>query len=145
MRKFISGLQTDDFTVNVDRLSIRTFAESVNLFHPIYHRVEEAKKAGFRDLVAPPTYPITFWKHVTIDWLNDISEPLIHGKQTFYYTAPVTAGEIYVCRIGLNHVSKKKGRNGEMIMLHHGLEAYTDERKVDCRFRAETTLILFTS
>lgn len=40
----------------VDRTGIRMYARSVGHTDPIFYDVEEAKKRGYRDLVAPPGY-----------------------------------------------------------------------------------------
>lgn len=40
----------------VSRTGIRMFARAVGLTDPIFYDVEEAKKRGYRDLVAPPGY-----------------------------------------------------------------------------------------
>ena len=50
------GWTSEPWTYEVTRTSVRSFARGVGYTDLVYYDVEEAKKAGYRDLPAPPTY-----------------------------------------------------------------------------------------
>ncbi len=50
------GTASPPWTYEVTTTSVRAFARGVGYTDPIYYDVEEAKKAGYQSLPAPPTY-----------------------------------------------------------------------------------------
>ncbi len=72
--KDIVGKKLDRFDFTVERGKIKEFCLAINEKNPIYFSVEEAKKAGYSDVPAPPTFPtvIMFWGYPKI-W-NDMAE-----------------------------------------------------------------------
>ncbi len=50
------GEQGPPWTYELTTTSVRAFARGVGYTDPVYYDVEAAKKAGYRDLPAPPTY-----------------------------------------------------------------------------------------
>src|SRR5499427_1646801 len=55
MRKAI-GSASPPWTYEVTTTSVRAFARGVGYTDPVYFDVEAAKRAGYRNLPAPPTY-----------------------------------------------------------------------------------------
>ncbi|MBK3495186.1 MaoC family dehydratase N-terminal domain-containing protein [Viridibacillus sp. YIM B01967] len=136
---FKTGMVSDSFTVKVDRQDIQNFARSIKNRNQLHYDLETAKKAGFPDIIAPPTLPILFWQNAKLDWLEQVEAPLIHGEQKFTYIKRIVAGDIYKCRIFLKDVMKKQGSTSVIWILKHVLEGYQNERLC---FTSETTLIL---
>ncbi len=50
------GKETPSWTYEVTTTSVRAFARGLGMTDPVYFDVEAAKKAGYRNLPAPPTY-----------------------------------------------------------------------------------------
>lgn len=82
----------------VGREKVREFARAVFAEAPQHLDVEAARAAGYRDLVAPPTFPMVI-QDLTLQQL--LSEPdsgivlarTIHAEQRFQYTRPIVAGD----------------------------------------------------
>jgi acyl dehydratase len=55
MREVI-GVESEPWTYEVTTTSVRAFARGVGYTDPVYFDVEQAQKAGYRNLPAPPTY-----------------------------------------------------------------------------------------
>jgi hypothetical protein len=52
----VVGQEWPPWTFEVTRTSVRSFARGVGYTDRVYYDVEAAKRAGYRDLPAPPTY-----------------------------------------------------------------------------------------
>lgn len=50
------GSTTEPWTMEVTTTSVRAFARGVGYSDPVYFDLEAARKAGYRNLPAPPTY-----------------------------------------------------------------------------------------
>lgn len=50
------GKKTPPWTFEVTSTSVRAFARGVGYTDPVYYDLDAAKKAGYRNLPAPPTY-----------------------------------------------------------------------------------------
>ncbi len=82
----------------VGREKIREFARAVFATSPLNRDVAAARSAGYRDIVAPPTFPVVV-QELTLHQL--LSEPdagidfarVVHGDQRFTYTRPIVAGD----------------------------------------------------
>jgi hypothetical protein len=72
------GKESPPWTYEVTTTSVRAFARGVGYTDPVYYDVEEAKKAGYRNLPAPPTY---------------LGTPIfIPGKSHDIFSGPLQAG-----------------------------------------------------
>lgn len=77
---------------------VREFARAVHSENPIHFDPEAASAAGFRDVVAPPTFAVTI-QEMTLDQLLGDPEAgidfsrVVHGDQRFTYTRPIVAGD----------------------------------------------------
>jgi acyl dehydratase len=82
----------------VGREKVREFARAVQSHAPLHHDVEAARAAGFRDVVAPPTFAIVV-QDATLQQLLDDDEAavdfsrVVHGDQRFSYSRPIVAGD----------------------------------------------------
>ncbi|EMJ88980.1 MaoC family dehydratase [Leptospira biflexa] len=99
--KDIVGKKLDRFDFTVERGKIKEFCLAINEKNPIYFDVEEAKKAGYSDVPAPPTFPtvIMFWGYPKI-W-NDMAElgidlsKILHLKEEYTYHKILYPGKVY--------------------------------------------------
>ena len=89
------GRQSKPAVNEVERGAIRRFAESLGEQNPIYFDESAAKAAGYKGLVAPPTFPISLRSG------SDLREGLmvltganlLQSEQSFEYARPIVAGD----------------------------------------------------
>lgn len=118
------GTATDPFTVEVERGSIRLFAEAIQDDSPQYRDVAAARALGYADLVAPPTFPTSFRPLRRQPWMLGLDEGrILAGEQYFKYQRPILAGDVLECRLHLVAVEEKQGRSGRMQVLIQELRA----------------------
>ncbi|MFY1635868.1 MaoC family dehydratase N-terminal domain-containing protein [Solwaraspora sp. WMMB335] len=100
----------------VGREKIREFATAIGATDPIHHEPDAARKAGYPDVVAPTTFPVT----VTMASIGRIvADPelgvdysrVVHGDQRFRYTRPVTAGDELVCTDSIEDIMSRGGHD----------------------------------
>ena len=82
----------------VGREKIREFARAVFATDAIYNDPAAAAALGYRDVVAPPTFPVVIQERTLEQLLStpdagiDFSR-VVHGDQRFSYTRPIVAGD----------------------------------------------------
>lgn len=79
-------------THHIHRGALEQFARALELHYLPYFDPEAAKSAGFRDVIAPPTFAITLTAN-EIPGLELPGAGIIHGEQQFSYHEPITAGD----------------------------------------------------
>ena len=82
----------------VGREKIREFAAAVMSQEPLHRDVDAAKKAGYSDVVAPPTFPVVLQEKALQILLSDPEagidySRIVHGDQRFDYGRPIVAGD----------------------------------------------------
>ncbi|MFZ5590320.1 MAG: MaoC family dehydratase N-terminal domain-containing protein [Bacillota bacterium] len=93
------GSKLPAFTFQVEKVKIREFALAVDDLNPLYLDSEAARQAGYRDVLAPPTFGICadFWGSMDFmsmcQFLQMNPVRVLHGEQEFVYHAPVCAGD----------------------------------------------------
>lgn len=87
------GTQSPPYSHVVEPGAIRRFVEALGLEYQPYRDVDSARAAGYRDVVAPPTFMITLHAQ-PIPGLDLPEAGLIHGEQTFRYGEPVVAHDV---------------------------------------------------
>jgi len=100
----------------VGREKIREFSRAVFATNPINLDPAAAQAAGYRDVVAPPTFPIVI-QQLTLDQL--LAEPdagidfsrVVHGDQRFSYTRPIVAGDELTGRLTVTSVKTLAGNS----------------------------------
>jgi acyl dehydratase len=85
----------------VSRVKIAEFADAVGEPSPLCRDREAAVKAGYPDVIAPPTFPIIISMASTTIIQNDSDLGLdysmvVHGEQQFTYSRPLHAGDVVV-------------------------------------------------
>jgi N-terminal half of MaoC dehydratase len=116
------GLTIPPMTVDVERGRLRFFAETIGLTDPIYTDVEAAKRAGHRDLVAPPTFlgnSIELEQPDPLAWLAAVGVNLdrtTHGEQAFAYRSLAYAGDTLTLHRRITDVYLKKNGALEFVV-----------------------------
>ena len=96
-KKFI-GYEVPPTLWDVEKGRIRFFAEVIGTADPIYLDDAAAKAAGYRNVVAPPTFIFGAESDSGVlmkllDTLKIDLREVLHGEQRFDYHAPVCAGD----------------------------------------------------
>ncbi len=92
--KQLIGKATPPRLVDVEKNQIRRFAQAIGEDDPIHFDEEAARVAGFRSLVAPPTFGAAFVDPTAL--IEEIGwDPLsvMHRSEEYEYYAPICAGD----------------------------------------------------
>ncbi|GGK93091.1 MaoC family dehydratase N-terminal domain-containing protein [Mangrovihabitans endophyticus] len=100
----------------VGREKIREFARAIGAEDPEYHDPEAARRAGYADVVAPPTFPVVITMSSSRQIIRDPELGLdysrvVHGDQKFAYERPVVAGDALVCQNFVDEVMQRGGHD----------------------------------
>ena len=98
----------------VEKGAIRRFAEALGETNPIYFEEAAARAAGYRSVVAPPTFP------TTLRAASDLREGLmltpgkhlLQAEQSFEYARPIVAGDRLMVRSKIAEVSQRQTPSG---------------------------------
>ena len=82
----------------VGREKIREFAKAVFSKDPANHDLEAAKRLGYQDLIAPPTFAVVIQERSLTQVITDKEAALdfsrvVHGDQRFIHARPIVAGD----------------------------------------------------
>lgn len=106
------------FELEIERDKVREFALAVGEDNPVCFDTEEAQRAGFPDIVAPPTFTVTqMWKLPVADRERRLGVSLdrrrvLHGEQEFVYRRLPFAGEILSAAMRISRDETKRGGRG---------------------------------
>jgi len=125
----------------VGREKIREFALAIGEGASVCHDVEAARKAGHPDIVAPPTFAVTFTMPAIEAFLRDPGfgwdySRMVHGDQSIVLHRPIHGGDELVTTI---HVEELTTRGGS-----HMLTLRCEVVDVDSAPVATTRLLLVT-
>lgn len=103
----------------VGREKIREFATAIGATDPAHHDLTAAQALGYRDVLAPPTFPVVLTMAATRQIVNDPAlgidySRVVHGDQRFAYVRPVVAGDELVC---VNTVEEIISRGGHDFLM----------------------------
>jgi acyl dehydratase len=108
------GHKFQAFTTTVEAGKIRLFCKAIGEENPIHLDEAAAKAAGYRTIVAPPTFITAVTNDdphkggllklidVDIGWI-------LHGEQHYEYFAPIHVGDRLTCQQKVTDVYDKKG------------------------------------
>lgn len=114
------GLELPPISFAVERGKIKEFVRAIGDPNPIYVDPEAARAAGYRDVIAPPTFGVcaAAWGGPDFETLCRLLEvnPLmvLHGEQEFEYFGEINPGDELLGRTRVTKVLRKKGRSGAM-------------------------------
>jgi len=115
------GKNTSQLEVDVEKGQLRFFAKVVGETNPIYTDECAAQAAGYRSVLAPPTFlfslnlaqpdPLAKYIEMGIDLAK-----LLHGDQQFEYFAPICAGDHIRLESTITDIFEKKGGALELVV-----------------------------
>jgi len=112
----VVGKEYPPYAVTVERGRIKDFARAIGDLNPLYLDDEVGRASEWGDVIAPPTFPISF-RDESGDLLRDIGTDvsrLLHGEQEFEIFEPLRPGETYLCRSKIVDQYEKTGKTGPM-------------------------------
>ncbi|TQJ49534.1 MaoC family dehydratase N-terminal domain-containing protein [Phycicoccus sp. SLBN-51] len=82
----------------VDAASIAAFAAAIGSTDKVHTSTEAARAAGYRDVIAPPTFAVTLAQQCDRQLIEDPEAGIdfsrvVHGEQRFVHHRPITAGD----------------------------------------------------
>ena len=98
----------------VDAAALAAFAAAVGSTDPVHTSVEAAKAAGYRDVIAPPTFAVTIAQQCDRQLIEDPEAGIdysrvVHGEQRFVHHRPITAGDEVVGTLTVDTVREAGG------------------------------------
>ncbi|GAA1315172.1 FAS1-like dehydratase domain-containing protein [Pseudonocardia xinjiangensis] len=98
----------------VGREKIREFALADGEGASVCHDVAAAQAAGYPDLVAPPTFPVTFTMPAIEAFLRDPAfgwdySRMVHGDQSIALHRPIHGGDDLVTTIHVDDLTTRGG------------------------------------
>jgi acyl dehydratase len=82
----------------VDAAALAAFAAAVGTTDPVHTDADAARAAGYRDVIAPPTFAVTLAQQCDRQLVEDPEAGIdftrvVHGEQSFVHHRPITAGD----------------------------------------------------
>lgn len=119
-RKYI-GHALPTVTWEAEKGRLRFFAKAIGEADPIYLDEAAAKAAGYRSLLAPPTFGFaaeldTGVVEGCLDLLGIPIARILHGEQRYTYHAPICAGDTLRVESRISDIYDKKGGALEFIV-----------------------------
>lgn len=109
---FVGKSYPDTASYLIGREKVREFAAAIGDFTPIFHDVQAAQAAGYRDLLTPPTFAFVitmkalsfamFDPELGLDYAR-----VVHGEQGFEYVRPMMAGDEVVVRSSISEIATR--------------------------------------
>jgi acyl dehydratase len=98
------------------REKIREFCEAIGADDPAYLDPEAARKLGYPDVVAPPTFAIVLTNTGVRQLVEDPDLGLdfsrvVHGDQRFAYHRPIHAGDVLTCVSVIEEITSRGGHD----------------------------------
>jgi acyl dehydratase len=111
----------------VGREKIREFAEAVGETSPLHRDPEAARAAGYRDVIAPPTFAIIVSLKANDVLVEDPDLGLdysrvVHGDQTFVHHRPIVAGDRLTTVLHVDGITSRMGNDMLAIRAEVGTE-----------------------
>ena len=125
----------------VGSAKIREFAEAVGSTDPVHVDRAAARAAGYRDVIAPPTFAVLVAQQCDAQLVTDPEAGIdysrvVHGEQKFVHHRPLTAGDDVV---GVLHVDTVREAGGHA-MVTTRTELATEAGETVCT--ATSTIVI---
>lgn len=112
------GTSSAPWVVEVERGAIRRFAEAIGDDNRLWRDADHARAQGYRDVIAPPTFPVSFVMPGIPPWWEGLDRKrFLAGEHGFAYERAITVGDVLTLRMTLLDVARKEGRSGSMDLM----------------------------
>jgi len=143
-RDFI-GLPIGPFEVTAEAGQIRLFAKATGQTNPIFFDDKAARAAGYRAIVAPPTF-VHSLQHIgqrdpfaLFAQLGVKLEDTLHGTQSFTYSELVCAGDVIRFQGAVSDIYAKK--NGALEFFVQDILASNQLGREVARIQSTTIVV----
>ena len=135
------GRESEPWTAEVERGTIRRFAEAIGDPNPIYVDDAAARAAGYPAVVAPPTFAAALAVNERFRHSLDLgTRLLLHSEQQIEWSRPVVAGDRLTLKSRVADVLERAGASGPMDVLV--VEDEARDPQGNLVFRTRATLVL---
>ena len=147
LNRAVLGREFPPFAVTVERGKIKEFARAIGDLNPFYLDDDVGRASEWGDIIAPPTFPITF-RDDGVDsagFLRDLGTDisrLLHGEQEFETFRPLRPGETYLCRARVVDMYEKTGKSGAMGFVVRETAVTDRDNEIVAKMRAVTVVRL---
>jgi acyl dehydratase len=98
----------------VSRVKIMEFAEAIGDPNPVYRDLAAARLAGYRDVIAPPTFAVVVALPASIAAAREVfagagSPIIVHVEQRFDYARPIQAGDMLHAESVVTSIREMRG------------------------------------
>ena len=127
------GMEFAPIVWEVERGKIREFALAIGDTNPIYHDRQEARKAGYRDCPAPPTFLTVpmLWSGsmpVMIDALKINFFMVLHGEEEYEYYQDIYPGDVITGTPRVTKMEEKTSKSGSKMDMISVEVVYTNQK-----------------
>lgn len=133
------GTTLPEYSIEVEKYPLRLFASAIGEFDPIHHDEDAAAAAGYRSLVAPPTYvvclnvmanpdPNALFKRLGVDPAR-----ILHGEQQLSFHSPICAGDRVFFNSRIHDIYDKRQGTLEFVVLETLVSDQHRNRMADTR------------
>lgn len=118
----IIGREWPAFEVEIEKGRLTLLAKAIGETRPIYTDEAAARAAGYRSIVAPPTFAFCLQADSPVGsgYLTDVGIPItdvLHGEQSYTFHAVMCAGDRVRVTRRVADVYEKKGGSLEFVVF----------------------------
>jgi len=113
------GVESEPSVYEIERSSIRRFAEAIGDTNPLYHDEEYAKSKGYRSLIAPPGFIAQYAFPIKRGKASGFKSPFsrnLNGGNEYEFFKPIQAGDTITSTNQVIELREKAGRMGTMLI-----------------------------
>ncbi len=116
------GREYPPFSWEVERGKIRELVQAIGDPNPVYLDREAAIREGYRDVVAPPTFPTVpaMWTGIGSKILRDLEidyARVLHGEERYEYYQEIYPGDTLTGRARIIGIETKSGKSGDLKLI----------------------------
>jgi acyl dehydratase len=131
--EFVGRVYGPGAPYEVSRVKIADFADAIGEPSELCRDRDAAVKAGYPDVIAPPTFAVVISMHAADEANNDPGLGLdfsmvVHGQQSFSHARPLHAGDVVVATTTVESIKSV----GAMSMLVTSTDISTVEGEHVC-------------
>ena len=121
------GVESEPWTLEVDKTSVRMFARSCQYTDPVFYDEEFARSKGYRSLPAPPHYlgtpifnpaqsDVTFGGPRGRQRFESPFKRRLNGGTDIEYFDTICAGDVLTATSKISDIAERKGSIGTMLI-----------------------------
>ena len=114
MDRNATGRESKPVVNEIEKGAIRRFAEALGETNPIYFEEAAARAAGYRNVVAPPTFPTSLRAGGDLreGLMLSPGKHLLQAEQSFEYARPIVAGDKLTVKSRIAEVAQRATPSG---------------------------------